>query len=118
MRTKGSAPLFTTRRGRPRQTWFGFPMSRRRSSRSLEESTELEGDAEEPAAVGCVEATASSARILAQAEAPPLKAFVPLVRSDEDTRNFELYDDSEVMPAQPLKKARGKMHWKRWCGDF
>ena len=57
-------------------------------------------------------------RILAQAEAPPLKAFVPLVRSDEDTRNFELYDDSEVMPAQPLKKARGKMHWKRWCGDF
>ena len=57
-------------------------------------------------------------RMLAQSVPPPLKAFVPRVVSETDSRNFELYDDSLVMPAQGLKKARAKMHWKRWCGAY
>ena len=57
-------------------------------------------------------------RMLAQSVPPPLKAFVPRVVSETDSRNFELYDDSLVVPAQPLRKARAKMHWKRWCGKF
>lgn len=57
-------------------------------------------------------------KMLSQSTPPPLKAFVPRVVSDTDTRNFELYDDSLIVPAQPLKKARAKMHWKRWCGAF
>lgn len=57
-------------------------------------------------------------RMLAQSVPPPLKAFVPRVVSETDSRNFELYDDSLVVPSQPLKKARAIMHWKRWCGKF
>ena len=49
---------------------------------------------------------------------PPLKAFVPKLSSSLDVGNFEMYDQSKTLPAQPLKSAKSKMEWRRWCSRF
>lgn len=58
------------------------------------------------------------AHVLAQSITPPLKAFVPIAKSDDDCRNFDLYHQAHAVQPRVLRKPRAKMTWNRWCGDL
>jgi protein kinase A len=53
--------------------------------------------------------------LLHQNVVPPRGAFFP---SHDVARNFELHAPREEAVPKPLSGAKGKMIWRRWCGDL